>query len=135
MNTPAPKTPTAPDEALSSLMGAAQALDDAGRLEVGAEFRLGVTKTPAPASFFDMNWLIEEMQANASNNHGECAEDYLADLTQDQIKELDGVVKAWLQAHADVGFYSAEGIERCLVTQEDIHEFHVSSVQRGAATT
>lgn len=110
---------------------ALQDLDDDGRLEVGAEFRLGVTKTPDPASFFDVNWLIEEMQVNASDNHGDCAEDYLADLTQDQIKELDGVVKAWLQTNAEVRFYSAEGIETFLVTQEDIDGFRHASIQQG----
>ncbi len=110
---------------------ALQALDDDGRLEVGTEFRLGMSKKPDPADFFDVNWLIEEMQVNASDNHGECAEDYLADLTQQQIEALDAVVKAWLAANAEVEFFSVNSVKTFYVTQEDIDEFNRAAQQSG----
>jgi hypothetical protein len=79
---------------------ALQALDDDGRLTLGTEYRLGVSDKPDPADFFDVDHLIEQMQERAYDVGGEFAEDYLADLTEEQVKNLRQVVNAWLSSVA-----------------------------------
>lgn len=102
---------------------ALQALDDDGQLILGAEYRLGVSDRPDPADFFDVNQLIEQMQERAHDVGGEFAEDYLTDLTDEQVLDLDRVVKAWLSSvNPQVSFFSVKQIQTFKVTKEDIDE-------------
>lgn len=104
---------------------ALQALDDDGRLTLGTEYRLGVSDKPDPADFFDVDHLIEQMQERAYDVGGEFAEDYLADLTEEQVKNLRQVVNAWLSSvNPHVNFFSVKQIQTFRVTQEDIDEHH-----------
>lgn len=103
---------------------ALQDLYDRCQLEIGTEYRLGVAEKPDPADFFDVSHLIEQMQERAYDEGGEFAEDYLADLTEEQVHELDRVVKAWLTSVSpSVTFFSVKGIQTFSVTQEDIDSF------------
>lgn len=112
---------------------ALQALDDDGQLTLGAEYRLGVSDRPDPADFFDVNHLIEQMQERAHDVGGEFAEDYLTDLTDEQVLDLDRVVKAWLSSvNPQVSFFSVKQIQTFKVTQEDIDE-HRRHTDTGAA--
>ena len=104
---------------------ALQALHDDGQLTLGTEYRLGVSDKPDPADFFDVDHLIEQMQERAYDVGGEFAEDYLADLTEEQVKNLRQVVNAWLSSvNPHVNFFSVKQIQTFKVTQEDIDEQH-----------
>ncbi|UDG77025.1 hypothetical protein H4P35_06670 [Achromobacter sp. 77] len=112
---------------------ALQALDDNDQLTLGAEYRLGVSERPDPADFFDVDDLIEQMQERAHDVGGEFAEDYLTDLTDEQVLDLGRVVKAWLSSvNPQVNFFSVKQIQTFNVTQEDIDE-HRSQSEAGAA--
>lgn len=112
---------------------ALQALDDDGQLTLGTEYRLGVSDRPDPADFFDANDLIEQMQERAHDVGGEFAEDYLTDLTDEQVLELGRLVKAWLESvKPQVNFFSVKRIQTFKVTQEDIDE-HRGQSEGGAA--
>lgn len=103
---------------------ALQQLDDDGCLILGAEYRLGVSRKPDPADFFDVENLVEQMQERAYDVGGEFAEDYLSDLTEEQVHDLDRVVKAWLSSvKPSVSFFNVKEIQTFKVTQEDIDEF------------
>lgn len=111
---------------------ALQALDDDGQLTLGAEYRLGVSDRSDPADFFEVNHLIEQMQERAHDVGGEFAEDYLTDLTDEQVLDLDRVVKAWLSSvNPQVSFFSVKRIQTFKVTQEDIDE-HRGQADAGA---
>ncbi|MNL07847.1 hypothetical protein D3C87_1285420 [compost metagenome] len=102
---------------------ALQALDDDGRLTLGAEYRLGVSQKPAPADFFDADHLIEQMQERAYDMGGEFAEDYLTELTDEQVLDLGRVVKAWLSSvNPRVTFFTVKEIQTFKITLEDIDE-------------
>ncbi|MDH1522574.1 hypothetical protein [Achromobacter mucicolens] len=102
---------------------ALQDLYDSAQLEVGTQYRLGVAEKPDPADFFDVSQLIEQMQERAHDVGGEFAEDYLTDLTDEQVLDLDRVVKAWLSSvNPQVSFFSVKQIQTFKVTQEDIDE-------------
>lgn len=112
---------------------ALQALDDDGQLTLGAEYRLGVSDRPDPADFFDVNHLIEQMQECAHDVGGEFAEDYLTDLTEEQVEDLRRAVKTWLSSvNPQVNFFSVKQIQTFKVTQEDIDE-HRRQTDTGAA--
>lgn len=103
---------------------ALQALDDDGRLTLGTEYRLGVAERPDPTDFFDVDHLIEQMQECAHDVGGEFAEDYLTELTEDQVKNLRQVVNAWLSSvNPQVNFFSVKQIQTFKVTQDDIDEY------------
>lgn len=103
---------------------ALQDLYDGCQLEIGTEYRLGVAEKPDPADFFDVDQLIEQMQERAYDVGGEFAEGYLTDLTEEQVRDLDGVVKAWLSSvKPSVTFFNVKEIQTFKVTQEDIDEF------------
>jgi hypothetical protein len=104
---------------------ALQALDDDGLLTIGTEYRLGVSVRPDPADFLDVNHLIEQMQESAYDAGGEFAEDYLADVTEEQVRELDRAIKAWLSSvNPSVTFFKVKEIQTFKVTQDDINEIH-----------
>ncbi len=104
---------------------ALQALDDDGRLTIGTEYRLGVSERPDPADFFDVDHLIEQMQERAYDVGGEFAEDYLTDLTEEQVQNLRQVVNTWLSSvKPQVNFFNVKNIQTFKVTQEDIDEHH-----------
>ena len=112
---------------------ALQALDDNDQLTLGAEYRLGISERPDPADFFEVDQLIEQMQERAHDAGGEFAEDYLTDLTDEQVLDLDRVVKAWLSSiNPQVNFFSVTQIQTFKVTQEDIDE-HRRHTDTGAA--
>ncbi|MEN5162616.1 hypothetical protein [Achromobacter kerstersii] len=102
---------------------ALQELYDQDRLSVGAIYSLGVSQRPGPDDFFSADTLIEQMQECARDNHGECAENYLADLSVAQVDELNALIKGWLKANAKVEFYAVRGIQQRTVTQEDVNAF------------
>lgn len=112
---------------------ALQALDDNDQLTLGAEYRLGVSERPDPADFFDVDDLIEQMQERAHDVGGEFAEDYLTDLTEEQIADLRRVVNTWLSSvNPQVNFFSVKQIQTFKVTQKDIDQ-HRRQTESGAA--
>jgi hypothetical protein len=86
---------------------------EAGRgMYRGKPFYLFELRRPAPGENFDAKHVIENMieqvQLDAGETYGECAEDY-PDISQEAGDELEAFLDAWAKKNLVANFYTTEG--------------------------
>ena len=86
-------------------------------LQEGDVFYQGEAIYPLPSNFFCIDSLIEYMQENAYDNHSEFAEDYLQDLSDEKVKELETLISEWLDKNVNVSFYTVNNVKKLVVTK------------------
>ena len=86
-------------------------------LQEGDVFYQGEAIYPLPSNFFCIDSLIEYMQENAYDNHSEFAEDYLLDLSDEKVKELETLISEWLDKNVNVSFYTVNNVKKLVVTK------------------
>ena len=107
------------DEVLEDLIASYPTPQEA----LGAVYYRGEAIHPFPSSFFNVDYFIEDMMERAYDEHGEYAEDYLTDLSDDKVKELEGIIANWLDLNVNVSFYRVVNITGMQITQEDIDNY------------
>lgn len=86
--------------------------------KVGTVIHEACYKHPAPSSMFRINDMIENMQERADDEYGEYAEDFMYDLTEEQVKELDDLISNWLDKNVKVSFFQVYDVKEVVVTEE-----------------
>ena len=87
-------------------------------LQEGDVFYQGEAVHPLPSNFFWIDFLIRDMQENAYDNHSEFAEDYLLDLSDEKVKELETLISEWLDKNVNVSFYTVNNVKKIVVTKD-----------------
>lgn len=80
------------------------------------QFHVGTKEDLDSIIWFDAERILERIQENAYDEAGEAADDYLDDVTKEQIAELqnmlDDVLKEWFTKHRYYpAFYAVDNIE------------------------
>lgn len=70
------------------------------------------------ADFINVEGLIYDMQANAMDECGEVAEEYLNELTKDQKADLEKHIAEWFNENAKLNFYGVENAKKIVVIVE-----------------
>ena len=86
---------------------------EAGRgMFKGKPFYLFELRRPVPGENFNAKHVIENMieqiQLDASETYGECAEDY-PDIPEEGGKKLEDFLEAWAKEYLVANFYTCEG--------------------------
>lgn len=97
-------------------------LRDIGRLNVGDVFMSGESFKPDASSFFNVDHIIENAYESAQDDHGEFAESFLSEATDngDAKKELRDFLDQWADKHFSVTFGTVDNPTVINVTQEMI---------------
>ena len=90
---------------------------------VNVSYWKGKSERPSPSSMFSIQWLIEEMQQNALDNYGEFAEDFLKDLPDKKVEELEKIISNWLDHNVNVSFYHVHDVVECKITEEMVDKY------------
>ena len=108
---------TEPDEAL-------QELADQDRLVEGAVYYECDSAPVELASYLHIDSLLDDAEARAYDELGECAEDAFS-ISKEAAEELDAAIKEWAKKHlSDRRFWKCVGKSREIrVTAEDIAAF------------
>ncbi|GGX11370.1 hypothetical protein GCM10007242_16860 [Pigmentiphaga litoralis] len=93
-----------------------------GAALVGRSYWLGVSRKPKPSDFFSIDRLLEDMQEQADDQHGEFAEDFLTDLSTEKVNELQALIGAWIDANATVSFYRVHDTAEFTITEQDLKD-------------
>lgn len=88
-------------------------------LEVGQVVYVGEKSPPDPAAFFDADDLIERLNEQAYDAHGECAEDW-PEVTKAAKDEFNDFLAAWIAKHCPARFYAVTNIRPYTLTAEDL---------------
>lgn len=97
------------------------AMEESGTLFKGATYYIGTAVIPEASSFFDLDLMLEQIGYAARDDYDEAAEDF-AELNQAQYKELDSLIKAWLDENLPVSFYTVEDVQAQQITDEWLNE-------------
>ena len=90
---------------------------------VGVAYWESNPKRPSPSSMFRIQWLIEEIQENAWDNYGEFAEDFLNDLPNEKVEELEKLIVDWLDSNVNVSFWQVHNTEERAITKEMVDKY------------
>ena len=90
-------------------------------LEVGQVVYFGEKAPPNPAAFFSADDLIDYLNEQAYDSHGECAEDW-PEATEAAKAEFDTFLAAWIAKHCPPRFYGVKNIRPYTLTAEDLQE-------------
>jgi len=93
--------------------------DDLG---VGSIVYFGNAVPKHASQFIDAGTIIETMQ-NAAGEFCEWADDYLDDLPEEAIAELDAMLIAWIEKHSKYTkptWYDIEDAKEYVITPDDI---------------
>jgi hypothetical protein len=84
-------------------------------------FWVGQAYAYAPDHFFIVDSIIEDAMCQASDNAGDCAENYLEDVTQVQRDELEALILGWIEKNnLQPNFYGIENTEKITFNSEDL---------------
>jgi len=71
------------------------------------------------SDFINSRYIIESIKERAYDECGEVAEDYLSDLTKDQINDLQDHISKWFEKNAgNIEFYGVENEHKIEVIVE-----------------
>ena len=90
---------------------------------IGIAYWKGHSNRPSPSSVFRIQWLIEEMQENAWDNYGEFAEDFLNDLPNEKVEELEKLIVDWFDSNVNVSFWQVHNTEERAITKEMVGRY------------
>lgn len=100
-------------------------LDGRGELEAGRAYYRGEKDQPKPSDLFDVDNLIEDIDARAGDLYGEYADGFVDPLRFDQAKraELQKLIGDWLDANMTACFWRVTNVVELEVTEQDVTEF------------
>lgn len=91
-------------------------LDD---LSVGDTIYEGVQQTPKVKNWVDPDRVIDDIQSQVWDEHGEYSEDYLNNVTSEAKAELKQLIVCWLEKYGEPTFYTVDHVLERAVTEED----------------
>lgn len=84
-------------------------LRDGGETAQEVELFRADVERPSHGDFVKADWLIEQAQSAAFDNFGEWSDDYLADMSEEQMAELTNVITNWLNKNVKApAFYGVK---------------------------
>lgn len=89
------------------------------RLEVGETLYQGVIAHPDIRTFINADWLIQDIQERVMDDNGEWADDYLTNITVDEVAELKELIAQYLEKKHAPDFYNATQVSERIVTEAD----------------
>ncbi|MDR5726268.1 MAG: hypothetical protein RB191_02245 [Terriglobia bacterium] len=88
-------------------------------LEVGQEVFVGEVLAPELEELVDVEGVLEDSQALASQRYGESAEGWLDAVSADARAELAQILAHWIEKHAPPDFYAVRHSRGHVLTEED----------------
>lgn len=70
------------------------------------------------SDFIDIDDLIDDMQTAAMDECGEVAEEYLDEITKEQLTDLRNHIAEWFNKNAKLDFYGVENEKKIVVIVE-----------------
>lgn len=101
---------------------ALDALDNNGKLKVGAVIHFGEVYRYDPAKWCDADDVIEMLSDRAYEQGHEWAEDYPTP-PKEAIAELDAFLSAWIRKHCKPNFYGIKNDKEYIVTELDVADY------------
>jgi len=103
-------------------------MDDAlQRLEscpcIGQTIYIGTKKQKKASSFFDVEFMIEHMQDQAYDDAGEWSEGFFEDVSKEKIKELETMIKTWIDKEVFVNFWQVSDVKEYALTEDDVSNY------------
>lgn len=94
-------------------------IDENDDLEVGQTVFVADSEPADTSSLIDAEDVIEMLRARAYDNYGESAEDW-PDVSPEQKKELDDMLKGWIENSAPARFWRVTNAREYVLTAEDL---------------
>ena len=108
----------------TDIHGALDALDNDGRLEVGALYFESDSEPVSAASYLKSDRILDLAQDAICDECGEWADDFFA-VSREACAELDALLSAWADKHITSSGWKCVGKTRKRrVTAEELAEFH-----------
>jgi hypothetical protein len=85
----------------------------------GSVVYVGGAIKPTYDEIFSVPDIIERIQDGAYDIGGECAWDYLENVTEEAIKELKSLIESWLDKNSVINFYNVKNVKPYVLTEED----------------
>lgn len=93
-----------------------------GGLAVGDTVYYADAVIPDPADYINADDILEQMGERASDDCGECAEDY-PDVSAEAKQSLDGFLKGWARKHCTpMNFYKVQNVREHVLTAGDLEK-------------
>jgi len=94
-------------------------VNDEHRAGEEVEIFKGEEKTPSHSEFVNCHQMIEIAQDNSHENYGEYAEDYLCDISNEQVSELSKLICGWLDKNVKPpNFHAVKNVTKEIVISE-----------------
>jgi hypothetical protein len=96
---------------------------DIDEIELGTtSIQRGIRRAYNPSEFIDADSIIDTMKERAYEVAGEHSEDFLSEVTKEQIKEFDKVLGEWLDHRFNCRFYTVEKVDDYFLNEDEIQD-------------
>lgn len=93
-----------------------------GTFNPGDTVYVGIAKPPVLSEFCDADDVIDLMMDRGADIGGGFADDFMSNVTNEAKSELTELLKAWMEKHVEVNFFTVENVREYILTQDDLLE-------------